>query len=995
MKRYLYWLILFILISLTSCGKKDIQITDLSMLKGGKTFAVPTGTAADNLVLRKIPDAKIKYYNSAFDCAMAVKEGKADAAAYDRPILQNIAAKNDGLIVLPELIVDDRYGFAVQLQNEKLKTVIDQVLAELKSNGTYDDMMKRWFPEKGVPAPMPDIEIVGENGILKFGTAAVTEPMSFMDANKNIVGFDIEFATYIARKLGKKLEIVDMEFGAMLPALVAGKVDMIGAGLSITEERAKSVLFSESYYPSGIAAIVKDYSRTYPAKTDLKLKSINDIKDKRIGVVLGTVHDSYATKNYPDATVMQYQNYADLLTALNSGKADVAFVDQSSTKDMFSINPELGYLVENVYTVPIGIGFNKVDVKLRGQFNDFLRCIKANGVYDDMIDRWDKQGLKEMPEIENRNPNSTLRVGIVSDVGMPHTIMQDGQLVGLDIELGKRFAAYLGREYVPVDMPFASLIAALSTRKVDMISSGIMITEEREKQIDFSDPYYESGVSLVALKKNIVRDSAVIGTKMATADDLADKKIGIFTGTVHDAFIAKKYPRAKILRYESTADLIMSVKSGKVDAVMLDLITGRLLLKHNPELALLTDDIFNTPLGVGFNKKNPALRDEFNGFLKEIRQDGTYDILHKRWFVDDAEEAVMPPFKNPVSDKKLVVGVSVEDLPYVAFMNGRYVGFDIELINKFAERRNYNLDIVQMEFPSLIAALAAGKVDMISDGISISEERARQIDFSDGYADFRTAVIAPKKNITGYDGEKFELKKKSFLQTVSGSFYSNIILENRYLLIIDGLKITIIISIFSALVGTLLGGLICFMRMSKRNILSVSARIYITLLRGTPVLVFLMIIYYVVFASVNINPVIVAVLAFGLNFGAYVSEMFRTSIESVDKGQNEAGIAGGFTKIQTFIHIVMPQALRQVLPVYKGEFISLVKMTSIVGYIAVQDLTKAGDIIRSRTFDAFFPLIMAAVLYLIIAWLLTWALGYIEISVDPKRKRIIREVEVD
>jgi len=439
----------------------------------------------------------------------------------------------------------------------------------------------------------------------------------------------------------------------------------------------------------------------------------------------------------------------------------------------------------------------------------------------------------------------------------------------------------------------------------------------------------------------------------------------------------------------------MSVKSGKVDAVMLDLITGRLLLKHNPELALLTDDIFNTPLGVGFNKKNPALRDEFNGFLKEIRQDGTYDILHKRWFVDDAEEAVMPPFKNPVSDKKLVVGVSVEDLPYVAFMNGRYVGFDIELINKFAERRNYNLDIVQMEFPSLIAALAAGKVDMISDGISISEERARQIDFSDGYADFRTAVIAPKKNITGYDGEKFELKKKSFLQTVSGSFYSNIILENRYLLIIDGLKITIIISIFSALVGTLLGGLICFMRMSKRNILSVSARIYITLLRGTPVLVFLMIIYYVVFASVNINPVIVAVLAFGLNFGAYVSEMFRTSIESVDKGQNEAGIAGGFTKIQTFIHIVMPQALRQVLPVYKGEFISLVKMTSIVGYIAVQDLTKAGDIIRSRTFDAFFPLIMAAVLYLIIAWLLTWALGYIEISVDPKRKRIIREVEVD
>jgi polar amino acid transport system substrate-binding protein len=118
--------------------------------------------------------------------------------------------------------------------------------------------------------------------------------------------------------------------------------------------------------------------------------------------------------------------------------------------------------------------------------------------------------------------------------------------------------------------------------------------------------------------------------------------------------------------------------------------------------------------------------------------------------------------------------------------------------------------------------------------------------------------------------------------------------------------------------------------------------------------------------------------------------MFRTSIESVDRGQREAGIAGGFTKVQTFIYIVMPQALRHVLPVYKGEFISLIKMTSVVGYIAVQDLTKAGDIIRSRTFDAFFPLIMVAVLYFLVSWSLALALDYIGFKIDPKRKRRIR-----
>ena len=131
----------------------------------------------------------------------------------------------------------------------------------------------------------------------------------------------------------------------------------------------------------------------------------------------------------------------------------------------------------------------------------------------------------------------------------------------------------------------------------------------------------------------------------------------------------------------------------------------------------------------------------------------------------------------------------------------------------------------------------------------------------------------------------------------------------------------------------------------------------------------------------------VAVIAFGMNFAAYVSEMFRAGIGSVDKGQSEAGTAMGFTKPQTFGFIVLPQMIQRVLPVYKGEFISLVKMTSIVGYIAVQDLTKAGDIIRSRTFDAFFPLILVAVLYFLISWVLMQALDHLERVTDPKYRR--------
>jgi polar amino acid transport system substrate-binding protein len=287
-------------------------------------------------------------------------------------------------------------------------------------------------------------------------------------------------------------------------------------------------------------------------------------------------------------------------------------------------------------------------------------------------------------------------------------------------------------------------------------------------------------------------------------------------------------------------------------------------------------------------------------------------------------------------------------------------------------------------------------VSLIADGIGISEERARQVHFSDSYAMFRTAVVAPRKNMEGpgpgatpapLSAKPESILGSSFLRAVADSFHSNIILEKRYLLLLDGLKATAIISVLATLFGTLLGGVICFMRMSPRRLLRVAASVYISALRGTPVLVLLMIIFYVVFASVDINPVIVAVIAFGLNFAAYVSEIFRTGIEGVDRGQTEAGIAIGFTKVETFIHIVLPQAARRILPVYKGEMVSLVKMTSIVGYIAVQDLTKASDIIRSRTFDAFFPLIMVAVLYFLISWLLILSLEFVERKTNPKLKR--------
>ena len=206
--------------------------------------------------------------------------------------------------------------------------------------------------------------------------------------------------------------------------------------------------------------------------------------------------------------------------------------------------------------------------------------------------------------------------------------------------------------------------------------------------------------------------------------------------------------------------------------------------------------------------------------------------------------------------------------------------------------------------------------------------------------------------------------------SLTESFYNNLIVEDRYKMILDGLQVTLLITLFSAILGTLLGGLVCWMRMSRRVWQQQTAKIYIDLMRGTPVLVLLMLMYYVVMAPMDTTGIVVAIVTFAMNTAAYISEMLRTTIQGIDKGQTEAGLALGFTQRQTFFKIVMPQVVRAVMPVYQGEVISLLKGTSIVGYIAVADMTRASDLIRSRTFDAFFPLILTAIIYFFVAWLI-------------------------
>ena len=237
-----------------------------------------------------------------------------------------------------------------------------------------------------------------------------------------------------------------------------------------------------------------------------------------------------------------------------------------------------------------------------------------------------------------------------------------------------------------------------------------------------------------------------------------------------------------------------------------------------------------------------------------------------------------------------------------------------------------------------------------------------------------------------------DLRRAFFESAFYSDFENNFITDKRYMYIVKGLGVTFEVTLFAVLLGIVLGVIVALIRSSydtlKEELKGGFGKavlyffyklcgIYLTVIRGTPVVVQLMIIYFVIFASSN-NKILVAVLAFGINSGAYVAEIIRGGIMSVDKGQFEAGRSLGFGYVRTMAFIIIPQAFKTVLPALANEFIVLIKETSVSGYVGLQELTKGGDIIRSRTYSAFMPLIAVAVIYLVIVMFFSWLVSLLE-----------------
>lgn len=465
--------------------------------------------------------------------------------------------------------------------------------------------------------------------------------------------------------------------------------------------------------------------------------------------------------------------------------------------------------------------------------------------------------------------------------------------------------------------------------------------------------------------------------EFASIDDISNaKRFAICTGTIYGDIVEEMYPDAEVLYFSSSVDCALAVAKNKADVTIYDAPILQYIADCTPGVGvipefLMKDDYYSC---AGKTERGEWVIKDFNEWLAIQKQNGEIDRLYDFWCSNEEPKQIFDFSTLPEINGKIIITAGPGSRPDVYYSNNSLSGLPIELIYNYCRDKGYAGEII-IASESTLALLQTGKADISVGFTSYTEERAESVLFSDPVIESGVGVLVRSDEKGG----------NSLLSFFKNGITKTFIREDRWKLLASGLETAAIITVGGFVLANILGAVFCAFSMSKHKWLRVFADVYDRIMQGTPMVVILMILYYVIFGDSSISGVWIAIIAFGLTSGADLARQFFVAVTSVDKGQTEAGLALGFTPAKTFMGIVFPQAARIALPGYFSELIGLMKGTSIVGYISVIDLTRAGDLIRSSTYDAFFPLLTVAFIYFLISFGLLCVLKLFQKKLAPKR----------
>ena len=720
---------------------------------------------------------------------------------------------------------------------------------------------------------------------------------------------------------------------------------------------------------------------------DLSQNSVRwqDYNGKRIGVLVGPLMEDAAAEFLPDSEYFLFNSYPDCAAALLAGKIDGFLGDEPGMISLHAEEPKIDYIHERLTENNYSFAFRKNDpdsAALCEELNEFLAKSWADGTMQDIQDIW--LGIDENRKTVDLSgltgENGTVRV-VTTSTDMPWSYIKDEKNVGYDIDLAARFCRERGYALELGDVDFAGRIPALQSGRYDF-TTDMNVTPEREEQVLFSNPTAHGGIVLAVLASDLITPASGESDGIhQSLDELAGKRIGVVTGTIHDSLVQRRLPSAQIVYFTDTSNLLTALKSGKIDAFVWPKSGAIFMHYEDGDITWLDEHLLDADLGFIFPKteEGRALNEGFSEYIHELRTSGELETLVEKWFgADEAAKTIMDYSALPAINGTLRMATAGTQIPFTYVRDNTIVGFEVELAARFCAENGYCLQIDQMNFDGILASVQAGKCDFGGSCLAITEERKESVDFSEShYAESVVFVVLDDP----------AEKSGSFLDGIRLSFEKTFLRESRWKLFLQGIGTTMLITVLSILFGTALGFAVYMLCRNGSPVANTITRFFVWLVQGMPIVVLLMILYYIIFAKSSVSGTTVAVAGFTLVFGAAVYGMLLSGVGAVPRGQTEAAYALGYGNTKTFFRIILPQAIPHFLPAYKGEIVALIKATAIVGYIAVQDLTKMGDIVRGRTYEAFFPLIAIAVIYFILAAVLTSIVNRLEFLINPRRRR--------
>ncbi len=492
--------------------------------------------------------------------------------------------------------------------------------------------------------------------------------------------------------------------------------------------------------------------------------------------------------------------------------------------------------------------------------------------------------------------------------------------------------------------------------------------------------------SLLASHSN-AENADADGDGQVMLSDYSGKKIGSITGVNYDSIIDECVPGAEVEYFSNYSDLVVALKAGLIDAFIIDEPALAVIMNEDHSIGEVPESMSSWLMSFGFSYKSeiPGLYENMNDFIRMIKENGELDEIKDIWFGDDESKKVIPPLEDlPAENGTVKVALETTYAPIVYIKEKQIVGYEIDILYRYCEYYHYGLEFMDMQYDAVLPAVASGKCDIAASGLEYTEDHKEALLMSEPHLEAKTSLAVPASDLGLGDDDTSE-GSRSFWSGVVNSVEKNLVKENRWQLIVKGIGTTCIITILSALIGSLVSFGICLIRRADSKLADPVFNAYVRIIQGIPMVVLLMILFYVVFSGSNIEGMWVAVIGFSLSFSAHAAEIMQSGLNSVDKGQEEAALALGYTKNQAFFRFLYPQAAVRFLPVYRGELVNLLNDTSIVGYIAVQDLTKMSDIIRSRSYEAFLPLILSTLIYFLLARVITIIVDALLKKIQPKR----------